>query len=115
MPACWSPRRCSSSSTRCFRAAGLQVVHSRGGRAGVPAHPARRRAWVRILFGLAWIPLDLVPTHPDRRAGISFLRLPSMGYCALLLFAVASTLCAEWGDRLALGASLSGFTPLLAL
>jgi hypothetical protein len=71
--------------------------------------------WVRILFGLSRIPLNLVPTHPDRRAGISFLRLPSVGYCAFLLFAVASTLCAEWGDKLTLGASLAGFSPLLAL
>ena len=71
--------------------------------------------WVRILFGLAWIRLDLVPTHPDRRAGISFLRLPSVGYCAFLLFAVASMMCAEWGDRLTLNASLKGFAPLLAL
>ena len=71
--------------------------------------------WARILFGLARIRLDLVPTHPDRRAGISFLRLPSVGYCAFLLFAAASMLCAEWGDKLTLNASLSGFAPLLAL
>jgi hypothetical protein len=71
--------------------------------------------WVRILFGLARIPLALVPTHPDRRAGISFLRLPSVSYCALLLFAVASMLCADWGDRLVPSMSLTGFKPLLAL
>lgn len=71
--------------------------------------------WVRILFGIARIRLNLVPTHPDRRAGISFLRLPSVGYCAFLLFAVASILCAEWGDKLALSRSIAGFAPLLAL
>jgi hypothetical protein len=71
--------------------------------------------WVRILFGLSRLPLDLVATHPDRRGGISFLRLPSVGYCAFLLFAVASILCAEWGDKLTLGQSLKGFSPLLAL
>jgi hypothetical protein len=71
--------------------------------------------WARILFGLSRIPLALVPTHPDKRAGISFLRLPSVGYCAFLLFAVASILCAEWGDRLTLSASFIGFAPLLAL
>jgi len=71
--------------------------------------------WVRILFGLARIRLALVPTHPDRRAGISFLRLPSVGYCAFLLFAIASMMCAEWGDKLTPTASLSGFKPLLAL
>jgi hypothetical protein len=71
--------------------------------------------WVRILFGLSRIQLDLVSTHPDRRGGISFLRLPSVGYCAFLLFAVASMLCAEWGDRLTWDRSLRGFLPLLAL
>jgi hypothetical protein len=71
--------------------------------------------WMRILFGLSRIPLALVATHPDRRAGISFLRLPSVGYCAFLLFAVASILCAEWGDRLTLSRSFTGFAPLLAL
>jgi len=71
--------------------------------------------WVRILFGLSRIRLDLVATHPDARGGISFLRLPSVGYCAFLLFAVASMMCAEWGDRLMLQPSLKGFAPLLAL
>jgi hypothetical protein len=71
--------------------------------------------WVRILFGLSRIRLDLVPTHPDARGGISFLRLPSVGYCAFLLFAVSSMLCADWGEKLTLGASLRGFLPLLAL
>jgi hypothetical protein len=71
--------------------------------------------WVRILFGISRIQLDLVATHPDRRAGISFLRLPSVGYCAFLLFAVASMLCAEWGERLTFEGSFRGFLPLLAL
>jgi hypothetical protein len=71
--------------------------------------------WVRILFGLSRIRLALVPTHPDRRAGLSFLRLPSLGYCAFLLFAVASILCAEWGEKLTFSASLRGFAPVLAL
>jgi hypothetical protein len=71
--------------------------------------------WVRIVFGLSRIQLDLVPTHPDRRGGISFLRLPSVGYCAFLLFAVASMLCAEWGERLTFDRSFRGFLPLLAL
>jgi hypothetical protein len=71
--------------------------------------------WVRILCGLAFIPLALVPTHPDRRGGISFLRLPSLGYCVFLLFAISSMLCAEWGEKLMPSTSLSGFKPLLAL
>ena len=71
--------------------------------------------WARLLFGVARIRLDLVPTHPDRRAGIGFLRLPSLGYCALLLFAAASIMCAQWGDQLAVSSSLSSFAPLIAL
>jgi hypothetical protein len=71
--------------------------------------------WVRILFGLARIRLALVPTHPDRCAGISFLRLPSVGYCTFLLFAAASMMCAEWGAKLTFSSTLIGFKPLLAL
>lgn len=69
--------------------------------------------WVRILYGLSRIRLELVPTHPDRTGGIRFLRLPSVGYCAMLLFAISSVLCAEWGTRFTLGATLSSFKPLL--
>lgn len=69
--------------------------------------------WVRVLCGLARLKLELVPTHPDRTAGIRFLRLPSVGYCAMLLFAISSVLCAEWGSRFTLGATLASFKPLL--
>jgi hypothetical protein len=69
--------------------------------------------WVRILAGLSRIRLLLVPTHPDRSGGIRFLKLPSVGYCAALLFAVSSVLCAEWGNRLTIGATLASFKPLL--
>jgi hypothetical protein len=69
--------------------------------------------WVRILVGLSRVKLLLVPTHPDRSGGIRFLKLPSVGYCAMLLFAISSVLCAEWGGRLTLGATLASFQPLL--
>lgn len=71
--------------------------------------------WVRLLAGLSRIALDLEPTHPDRRGGLGFLRVPSIGYCALLLFAIASVLCAQWSGRFALGATLATFKPLLLL
>lgn len=73
----------------------------------------RWAVWVRVLVGLSRIDLDLVAGHPDRRGGISFLRWPSIGYCSMLLFAISSVLCAEQGSRLAFGASLASFTPLL--
>lgn len=69
--------------------------------------------WVRVLAGLSRIELRLVPTHPDRAGGIRFLKLPSMSYCTVLLFAVSSVLCAEWGSRLTLGATLESFKPLM--
>jgi len=69
--------------------------------------------WVRILIGLSRMDLALVATHPDRRAGIGFLRLPSIGYCAGLLFTGTSVMCAEWSWKFTDGASLAAFKPLL--
>jgi hypothetical protein len=69
--------------------------------------------WVRVLVGVARIDLDLEPTHPDCRGGIAFLRLPAMEYCAMLLFAVASVVCATWHDRFAFGATVVSFAPLV--
>jgi hypothetical protein len=71
--------------------------------------------WVRILIGLSRIPLDLVYCHPDRCGGIRFLSLPSMVYCAMLVFAISSVLCAELETRQTLGATLESFSPLLVL
>jgi hypothetical protein len=52
--------------------------------------------WVRIVIGLSRIRLQLVATHPDRCGGIRFLRFPSVGYCAILLFVASSLACAGW-------------------
>jgi hypothetical protein len=71
--------------------------------------------WARILFGLSRIDLALVPAHPDRRAGIAFLRLPSIGYCTMLLFAISSVVCAEHGARFSFGMTLASYKPLLAI
>jgi len=72
--------------------------------------------WVRLLAGLSRIRLDLVVTHPDRRGGISFLRIPSVGYCAMLLFAISSVLCAEIGSKLTVGlTTAASFKLLLAV
>ena len=69
--------------------------------------------WVRILAGLATLDLALVPSHPDRCGGIRILNLPSFTYCAILLFALSSVLCAEWEVRASVGATLASFAPLL--
>jgi hypothetical protein len=70
--------------------------------------------WVRVLIGLARIELALVPSHPDRRGGITFLRWPSVGYCSMLVFAISSMLCASQVTRFtASGVTLTTFAPLL--
>jgi hypothetical protein len=69
--------------------------------------------WVRVLIGLAHLDLDFVAGHADRRGGISFLRVPSIGYCSTLLFAISSVLCADQVRRLNLGVTLASFIPLL--
>lgn len=68
--------------------------------------------WVRFVFGLSRIDLDLDPTHPDRRGGISILRKPSLAYCAMLLFALSAVLSAAWGDRFEF-VSWTSFVPIL--
>ena len=71
--------------------------------------------WVRVLFALSRFDLALLPPHPDRCGGICFLRLPSIGYCATLLFAISAVLCSDQSSRFAPGMSLVGFAPLLAV
>jgi hypothetical protein len=69
--------------------------------------------WVRVLYGLARMPLRLVPWHADRRGGIGFLKIPSFSYCAIVLFAVSCTLCAGWGTQIVReGARMATFRPL---
>jgi hypothetical protein len=70
--------------------------------------------WVRVLATLSRIPLQLVPMHADRRGGIGFLKRPSVLYCAGLLLALSSVLCAGWGTQMLLyGAKIETFKPLL--
>jgi hypothetical protein len=71
--------------------------------------------WVRLLVGLSRIELDLDPTHPDCRGGISFLRFPSIAYCEVLLFAIASVFCADWQGRAVFGTTIASFVPLLLM
>jgi hypothetical protein len=70
--------------------------------------------WVRFLAGLSRIQLDLDPTHPDKQAGISILRKPSLAYCAMLLFVASAVLSAEWGERFNF-VTIEGFIPVLLI
>ncbi len=57
--------------------------------------------WLRVLFGLARVPLRLLPAHADRRGGIGFVKLPNLAFCAPLLFGVSAILCAGWATQIA--------------
>jgi hypothetical protein len=59
--------------------------------------------WVRVLFGLSRVPLRLQPAHADRRAGIGFLKIPSVFFCASMLVATSSVLCAGWATQVRSG------------
>jgi hypothetical protein len=69
--------------------------------------------WVRIVIGLSKIPMRLLASHPDRCGGIAFLRLPSVGYCAILLFVASSLVCAGWGGHFPLETSFAAFKPFV--
>ena len=70
--------------------------------------------WTRFLVGISRVRLDLDPTHPDRHCGIAFLRLPSLTYGAVLLFAISAVVSAQWAARFQF-VSISSFIPLLVV
>lgn len=71
--------------------------------------------WARIVIGLSRIKLRLVATHPDCVGGIAFLRLPSVGYCAILLFVASSLLCAGWGVNIPIEPTFASFKPFIVM
>jgi hypothetical protein len=69
--------------------------------------------WVRVLGGVSRVPLRLLPAHADRRAGIAFLKLPNLAYCAAMLLAVSSVLCGGWATQIRMyGARIDALRPL---
>jgi len=56
--------------------------------------------WVRVLFGVSRLRLDLVPTHADQRAGLRFLARPSAVFFSVLLFGLSCVLASAWGMRI---------------
>jgi hypothetical protein len=56
--------------------------------------------WVRVLVGLARTPLRLLPAHADRRAGIGFVKNPTVVYCSVMLLATSTVLSASWATRI---------------
>lgn len=66
--------------------------------------------WLWVLFGVARVPLRLLPAHADRRGGIAFLKSGNVNYCALLLLATSAVLCAGWATEIITsGVKLSTF------
>jgi hypothetical protein len=65
--------------------------------------------WCYFLFRLARLNLQLMPTHPDKHAGIGFLGLSPMGI-APVTFATATAIGANWRyEILNQGAHLADF------
>jgi hypothetical protein len=70
--------------------------------------------WARVLGGLSQMPLRLATAHPDRRAGIAFVKRPSVAFAAIFSFAGSIVLCAAWYTTMVYtGARLSRFVPEL--
>jgi hypothetical protein len=61
--------------------------------------------WIRVLFGLARVPLRLLPAHADRRGGIGFVKTPSLIYGAVILLATSAVLCAGWATQISVKAA----------
>ena len=55
--------------------------------------------WARFLWQVSRIKLDLVPTHPDRSAGLGFLSTVSFAFVPLLL-AHGALIAGKMGDRI---------------
>jgi hypothetical protein len=69
--------------------------------------------WVRLLFVLSRVPLRLLPMHADQRGGIGFVSLPTTAYCATILLASSSILCAGWATQVRhYGVRTETFKPL---
>jgi hypothetical protein len=69
--------------------------------------------WALVVWRMSRLPLQLVPTHPDRHGGIRFLKKPSVGFFAVLLLALSSLNSAAWGTQiLTSGATLAQFQML---
>jgi hypothetical protein len=56
--------------------------------------------WSRLLWGLSRLPLQTLPTHPDRRGGLAFLAQVSSGFAAVI-FAISAVQSSVWADQVA--------------
>lgn len=71
--------------------------------------------WSRLLWQLSCLPLTLIPTHPDRNAGLGFLGASAYAYSPLLT-AFGSQLAGYVANRILHdGAVLTAYKPEIAL
>jgi len=54
--------------------------------------------WARLLFGLSRLHVRPLATHPDRKGGLGFVSLPSLGF-SLVLFGANAVQDGIWADR----------------
>jgi hypothetical protein len=68
--------------------------------------------WIRLLFGVAIMRLELEPNHPDRCGGLAPLGEPAVGF-GVWLMAVSIVLASTWGGEMIRGvATLKDFEAL---
>lgn len=58
--------------------------------------------WIQLLKRVSTLPLRLVPTHPDRSGGISFVSAPAAALMPAVV-ATSSVLAGAWGDHILAG------------
>lgn len=61
-------------------------------------------AWSWFLWRVSRLDLRLIPTHPDRVAGLAFLGIYQRKFC-IIIFAISSVLSAHIGQEILFGAS----------
>lgn len=71
--------------------------------------------WARLLFHISRIPLNIIPTHPDKTGGLSFLAGAAQALTPIALAHGAVVAGQLSGRILHLGAKLTEFKPEIAL
>jgi hypothetical protein len=64
----------------------------------------RYLVWSWMLWRISRLDLQLIPTHPDRAAGLSILGLAQAGF-GVVAFAISSVISAEYAQEFLLGAT----------
>ena len=60
--------------------------------------------WCRLLWRISRLDLQLIPTHPDRAAGLGFLG-SAQAWFGIIVLAFSSILSSHWGEKILFGES----------